>query len=330
MIGKLSLLSLLGFLFFNAASAQDRYVDSIKKIIEKDFAKIKTEDFRNLVPFETSQGAGYINSKSGKTVLKPKYHQLDFARPDLKGNFNNTAFFEIDSRTGEVKVFLEQWRVFDDSSERRQPLKKDYARGFAVQNNAVLSYSSIYAYCPDLFKYKNKYFASAVKGQKRGVINEDGETGNNLGFDYVSLDRIELGNDIIWFKYKTETGEEGFINMEGEKKLVNDIISGSRSSTEGYFSFIDTERSLKINYYGYSVESNEQLSGVLDMLNMQWVIRPQKAFEIVGISNASDKISDGKYNIEDRSGLKFYFLVRDQKKQSSYYIDDKLRKYLPK
>ncbi|MCP2029896.1 hypothetical protein L1276_005090 [Flavobacterium sp. HSC-32F16] len=330
MIKKLPLLSFLSFLFFNVSFSQDRYEDSIKGIIEKDFAQIKPEDLINLVPYETRKGAGYLNSKNNKTVLKPKYHQLDFAKPNLKGNYDNTSYFEIDSKTKEVKVFIQNWQIFDDSSVWHEPISKGYSRGFYVVNNSIFSYSGTYSYCPYLFKYKNEYFAIAVKDQKKAVINADGETRTNLNFEYAALDMINLGNDIIWFKYKTTAGEEGFINMDGEKKLVNDIISSSRSKTEGHFSFIDTEHSLKINYYGYSVESNDELSGVLDLLTMQWVIRPQKALKIEEINYASNSEVEEKYNLEDRAGLKFYFLVRDEKKQTSYYIDDKLRRYLPK
>ncbi|MEO7977131.1 hypothetical protein [Flavobacterium sp.] len=329
MIRKLPLLSLLGFLFCSTAFSQEKYLDSVKAVIEKDFARIKLEDFQYLVPFENRKGAGYFNSKSNKAVLKPKYHKLDFAKPNLKGNFDNTAFFEIDGRTKEVKVYLQQWRIFDDNSEYHEPISKGYSRGFYVVNNKIFSYSGIYTYCPYLFKYKNRNFAIALKDGKKAVINEDGETGSNLGFDYLALEMVNLGNDIIWFKYKNSAGEEGFINMDGEKKLVNDIISGSNSSTQGNFSFIDTERSLRINYYGYSVEYNDELSGVLDMLKMQWVIRPQKKLEIIAINYTTQKMQGDEVTVENRAGLKFYFNVRDQKKQTEYYIDDKLKTYMP-
>lgn len=118
--------------------------------------------------------------------------------------------------------------------------------------------------------------------------------------------------------------------MNGEKKLINDIISNSRSQTEGYFSFIDSEHSIKRKYYGYSIESNDELYGVLDLLTMNWLIRPQKIFKIEEINYATDKNLGGEYSLEDRKNLKFYFLVREGENETAYYIDDKLKKYKPK
>lgn len=330
MIRKLVFLHFLTFFIFNDAFSQEKYEDSMKSIIEKDFAQIKPQDFKYLVPYQTEKGMGYLNSKNNKTVVKPSYYKLDFAKPNLKGNYNNIAYFELNNETKEVKVYLQNWQIFEDSSVRHEPVRKGYTRGFYVVNNAIFSYSDTYSYCPDLFKYKEEYFAIAIKDKKYAVINPDGETRRNLNFEYSHLDKIDLGNETIWFKYKTPEGEEGFVDMNGEKKLVNDIISNSRSKIKGSFSFIDTEHSPEINYYGYSIESNDELCGVLDLITMTWLIRPQKAFKIDEINYTQDKSLGEKYNLGDRANLKFYFLVDDEKNQTSYYIDDKLRKYLPK
>lgn len=320
-------LFLASFFIFNFTFSQEKYEDSIKKIIEKDFVTIKTTDFKDLVPFEIKKGMGYLNSKNNKIVVKPVCYKLDFAKPNLKGNYNDIAYFEIDNQTKEMKVFIQNWQIYQDSPGN-QPLKKEYARGFYAMNNKIHNFSSTYDYCPQLFKYKNDYFAIAIKAKKYAVINPDGETLKNLDFVYSHLEQIRVTDDVIWFKYLTFEGEQGFINMAGEKKLVNAIISDSRSQTEGGFGFIDTEHSTKINYYGYSIESNDKMSGVLDLLTMNWLIKPQKKLKIEEINYATDKNLDSRYNLDDRKNLKFYFLVREGER--SYYIDDKLIKYLPK
>ena len=69
--------------------------------------------------------------------------------------------------------------------------------------------------------------------------------------------------------------------MNGEKKLINEVISNSRSRTQGSFSFIDTEHSTKINYYGYPIEYNIELEGVLALLTMNWIIKPQKTLNVL-------------------------------------------------
>lgn len=327
MLRKLSLLPLF---IFSSAFSQEKYEDSIQKIIEKDFAHITPSDFKNLVPYETEKGMGYVNSSNNKTVVKPSYYQLDFAKPNIKGNYNNTAYFELNTVTKDIQIFLERWQIFEDNYRREEPIKKAYSKGFYVASNSIFSYSDTYSSCPDLFKYKNEDFAIARKDEKYAVINPSGETLPNLDFEYLKLELIPVGDDNICFKYKNIKGEEGFINMKGKKKLVNSIISNSTSKTEGYFSFVDTEHSEHRKYYGYSVEYNDELSGILDLTTMTWVIKPQKALKIEEINFTTDKNLSKKYSLEDRKNLKFYFLVRDEKKEISYYIDDKLKKYFPK
>lgn len=322
-------LSLLPFFICSATFSQQKYEDSIKNIIEKDFVSIKAMDFKNLVPYQTEKGMGYLNSKNNRTVVKPNYYQLDFAKPNLRGNYNNVAYFEINSITKKMEVFLQNWQIFEDSPTRG-PIKKDYAKGFYVANNSIFSFSHTYSYCPQLFKYRNEDFAIAIKDNTYAVINPDGETLKNLDFKYSDLDLINIGNDNIWFKYKTLGGEVGFVNMNGEKKLINDIISNSRSQTEGYFSFVDSEHSTRRKYYGYSIESNGESYGVLDLLTMTWLIKPQKLFKIEEINYATDQNLLDKYDVADRKNLKFYFLVRDKDKETSYYIDDQLKKYVSK
>ncbi|SMC38841.1 hypothetical protein [Chryseobacterium sp. YR221] len=328
MTRKLSLLPFF-ILICSSTFSQEKYEDSIKNIIKKDFVNIKTTDFKNLVPYETEKGMGYLNSKNNKIVVLPNYYQLDFAKPNLRGNYNNIAYFEINNNTKEMEVSLQNWEIFENSSTKN-PIRKEYSKGFYVVNNAIFSFSGTYTYCPQLFKYKNEDFAIAIKENRYAVIKPSGETLKNLDFDYSHLDLVYVGNDKIWFKYKTTEGEQGFIDMGGEKKLINDIISNSRSQTEGYFAFIDSEHSIKRKYYGYSIESNDELYGVLDLLTMNWLIRPQKIFKIEEINYSTDKDLGEGYNVEDRKNLKFYFLVREGEGEASYYIDDKLKKFIPK
>src|ERR1700750_172773 len=112
MIRKLSFLSLF---IFSSAFSQEKYEDSIKNIIEKDFVNIKAMDFKNLVPYETENGMGYLNAKNNKIVVKPNYYKLDFAKPNLRGNYDNIAYFEINRTTKKMEVFLQNWQIFEDS-----------------------------------------------------------------------------------------------------------------------------------------------------------------------------------------------------------------------
>jgi hypothetical protein len=324
------LLLLCFFFIINSAFCQDKYADSIKSIITADFAGIQIKDFKNLIPFKTEEGTGYVHAKTKKIMLKPSYYELDFAKPNLKGNYNNVIYFEINSQTKDIKVDYQNWQLFGSQYRDEAAISKAYAKGFYAAGNKIYNYSNIYSYCPALFKYKNEYFAIAEINKQYAVINSDGDALKNLQFDYSSLKMIRLENDVIWFKYKTTAGEEGFINMDGEKKLVNEIISNSRTQTNGSFNYIDTEHSIDINYYGYGVESNDEFSGVIDFTTMSWLIKPQKNLKIEAVNYTAETTVSDKFTIEDRKKLKFYFLVNDEKNNTSYYIDESLKKYLPK
>jgi len=311
--------------------SQEKYEDSIKKIIEKDFAHIKPQDFKNLIPFNTETGMGYLNSKNNKVIIKPTYYNLDFFKPNLKGYYKDFMYFEINHKTKKINV---SWSNVEPTEDEPEPDRKDNSeRGFSIKNNSIYSYSNIYSFKPQLFKYKNELLAIAIKDNKTAVINSKGETLKNLDFNYSYLEIIDIGNDNIWFKYKTLDNEEGFITINGEKSLINNIISNSRSKTSQFFTFKDTYDSTKGNYYGYSIESNDELWGVLDLITMNWVIKPQKKFKIDEINYSTDEDLQQKFNVEDRNKLKFYFLVHEGKEYYSsdqYYIDEKFKKYVLK
>lgn len=332
MIKKLSFAALL---IFNFASSQGNYNDSIKKIIEKDFAKIEITEFKNLVPFHTSEGMGYLNSNGNKVVLKPTYSNLDFSKPNLKGRYEQ-IFFEIDSKSKNVKIFDDNFEIMGMGlrSHSSEGNKKDssISKGFTVDidNNKIYSYSSNYSSEPYLFLYKKNYYAIVEKDGKYAVVRRNGETLENLGFEYVALTKFDIGNDIVWFKYKTKDNQEGFVNINGEKRAVSNLIKDSNSRTQGFFDFIDTKSSITTKYYGYSIESNDELYGVFDLVNMEWLIKPQKKFKIIDMDYAVEEPLSEKYDLNDRKKLKFYFLIGDGDRTKEYYIDSKFTKYHPK
>ncbi|OUD28161.1 hypothetical protein, partial [Flavobacterium sp. FPG59] len=142
MIKKLSLLPFFIFIF-NSTFSQEKYEDSIKEIIKKDFALIKPADLKNLVPFATENGMGYLNSKNNKIVVKPNYYKLDFAKPNLRGDYNTVAYFEINNKTKEVEVFLQNWEIFENSLTKNPPSQTD-SNGFYLVNNEIISFSNTY------------------------------------------------------------------------------------------------------------------------------------------------------------------------------------------
>lgn len=332
MIRKLSFAALL---IFNVTFSQGNYNDSIKKIIEKDFAEIETTEFKNLVPFHTSEGMGYLNSIDNKVVLKPTYSSLDFSKPNLKGRYAS-VFFEIDSKSKEIKIFDDNFMIMgmglgSGSSEEN---KKDssVSKGFTVDidNNKIYSYSSSYSSEPYLFLYKKNYYAIVEKDGKYAVVRRNGEPLKNLDFDYFSLVKYDIGNDETWFKYKTIANEEGFVSINGEKRLVNNLIKDGRGRTEGFFNFIDTESSITTKYYGYSIESNNELYGVFDLINMEWLIKPQKKFKIIDLDYSAQEPLSENYDLNDRKKLKLYFLISDGDQTKEYYVNSKFTKYSPK
>jgi hypothetical protein len=55
---------------------------------------------------------------------------------------------------------------------------------------------------------------------------------------------------------------------------------------------------VKGNYYGYSIEANSELSGILDLTKMKWIIEPQKAFKILEIHYATDAALSTNFDIK--------------------------------
>ncbi len=338
---KLPLLLLFAVLISHLSIAQDASLDKIKKTIEKDFLLINKKDFPNLIPYITDNGNGYINAKTQKVVLKPTYSELDFFKPNLSGSYNNDVFFEINAATKEVKVFVdmsqteqtEQKWDMQRESYAKKVFKDDSPMGFRLDAASELySYSAIYTNKPSLLKYKETYFAIAEKGGKFGIIQRSGETLTNLDFVYSELAYFSK-NDItgnIWFKYKNINNETGLISILGEKKLINEIIPNS-SSIEGDYSH---------KFYGYSIQTSDKMSGVLDLQTMEWLIKPQKELQIISINYSTAEALNPTYSLSDRTKLKFYFLAhkRDAAKVYEankvtpyyYYVDAKLKKYVPK
>jgi hypothetical protein len=324
---KIQRLFLLIILIYHCSFSQGKVQDSIKKIIEKDFANVQTKDLKDLVPYYGETGMGFIDGKNKKIIIPPNYYKLDFFKPNLQGYYTDYMYFEIDSKTKAIAVSYDE-----TSPTMSQPLsmKAENQNGFTVKNGFIDSYSQIYSFPPELFKYKNEYLAKAIIKGKSGVINAKGETLKNLDFDYRQLHIVDIGNDAIWFKYRTDKNEQGFISITGEKSLINGIIPNSRSETSQLYSSKETYSQTKGNYYGYSIEANSELSGILDLTKMKWIIEPQKAFKILEIHYATDAALSTNFDIQDRKKLKFYFLVQKEGRAKKYYIDMKGNEYIPK
>jgi hypothetical protein len=325
---SISFLHLFVLFFCNFAFSQDQFLDSIRTIIKKDFEKVQVKDFKNLVPFDTQKGTGFLNSKNNKIVVPDNYYKLDFARPNIKGNGGN-YFFEIDAVTKDVRVFYDESRLFEDSYSERNKMN-GAEKGFVLDNNnRISSYSFIYKTEPYVFKFKNEYYGLVTTNQGKMVVKPNGDFPVNFDTVFAKLDMLNVADDIIWFKYQAKNGEQGLVNMNGEKKMINQISVESRSKLDDYFYFIDTDRSIKINYYGYSIERTDDSWGILDLVEMKWVIEPQKKFQIDQINYAVQKPLNKDFSISDRNNLKFYFLINNNDGSRPYFIDKKFKKYWP-
>jgi hypothetical protein len=307
--------------------SQSKTQDSIKQLIEKDFTAVHIKDLHNLVPYYGETGMGFLKGKNKKIIIPANYYKLDFFKPNLKGYYTDYMYFEIDGQTKAITVSYDE--TFPTMS---QPLsmKAESQKGFTVRNGTIDSYSQLYSFPPELFKYKNEYLATAIIKGKSAVINAKGETLKNLDFNYRQLHIVDIGNDKIWFKYRTEKNEQGLISITGEKSLVNAVIPNSRSETSQFYTSKDSYAKTKGNYYGYSIESNNELSGVLDLITMKWIIEPQKDVKILEIHYATDVALSTNYDIVDRKKLKFYFLVKKEGRAKKYYMDSKGNEYIPK
>ncbi|MEO8254571.1 MAG: hypothetical protein ABI554_09315 [Flavobacterium sp.] len=312
-------------------NAQDVSESDVVKIIEKDFLEIPKNQLERLVPYtDNNSRTGLMDFKTRKIIVPAKYFELDFFKPNLKGNYNGIYLFEYNPDTKKIDIHLDSESVPEVDNGNNNPQKKDKPaemNGFSLTDDKKLkNYSNSYSsFSENLFFYNDKYYGIAVRDQKYGIVDQDGKPLSGFDFNYGKLElNVYSNKPIFWFKFLKVDGTSGFINQKGEIKFVNEFKTSysPKTSTSIYCASASEE----FSYHGYEIlYSDEGAIGVLDLENMKWVVKSSKERDVIEINYASNKKIE---NIKkDRNNIKLYFLMYDKKLEKKYYIDESLVEY---
>ena len=291
---------------FCAISLQAQNCDSIAKSIVE---KIKNYSPDDLLPYyDKGQGWGLM-SKNGKILTST----LGLGVDEIV--FNSNAHFYYDDCeiiiTGKDYSFEKKKTYTSIVIEEGEDVYINrHIKGFEVKREIntlenkidylVREYSNQYERVFSPFEYNEKWYAYAklVGNDKLGIIDREGNI--IIDFKYKSLNFIESYKDKsqCWFYFETENGERGFINTEGQTKLYGKLLS-------------------YVGGYTYSLQKNNEKSGILDLRTLEWTIKPQKKLKFENV------ISIG----QNTENMIYYVVV--SKADDKYVIDMQKKAYRP-
>jgi len=211
----------------------------------------------------------------------------------------------------------------DDSTLPHAVSSANGFKGFRMdENKRIIQFSDIYnRNQPEFFNIdgpiliNGKYYAVAEKGDGAGIIDEEGNPLAGFDFIYKELvwNRTASGRD-SWFYFMDKDGKTGFINDKGQKKLEGELIEYPFHSN---------------NMFGYGIQQGKDSYGVIDLLKMQWVIKPQPLY--IQRADGTSKAGCKKYADRREDMIDVYFLVNDKGADpAEYYIDRNMKVYKPK
>jgi len=302
--------------------------ENLEKEIENHFYKIKSVGSTNLIPFKKNDFWGYVDRNSLRVIVRPVFRELTFMGSCTKVLYKDNTGIHIDSLGKIQKIDYPEREdlgdigvVFEMASEDDlgpTPINKNDFKGFTLnEKNEITHFSDIYnRYTPKFFNISGpflingKYYAIAHKEKRSGVIDQEGNPLPSFDFVHAELVKnLEDAQENIWFYYNDDSGKGGFINEKGETKLAGELISYPFQSNM---------------VFGFGIQSNEQLSGVLDRNKMEWVIKPQsRKITQIDYSYVGDCSRKGS-----KGYVALYFLIENG--SNAYYIDKDLKEYRPK
>jgi hypothetical protein len=313
----------------------------IKKEITSFFAKADKKHLQDVLFFEINNKTGLIDARTNKVILSgnKELHITSLFNPKMTGYYKRYTF-EIDQDFNiEVAKFPEENEIGGLLVEEapvgyieKKIAIEDSFKGFSVDERGNLkTWSNIYSDGRSKyvypFKYKGKYYAVAIKEmpdkqRKYGVIDTEG---NSLpGFDFIheSITRngFATNEDDVWFiingdqNYSCEKLLEKafFKNINGAEKLKGELAN---FPTGNFFGL------------GANVTGCLTFSGVLDVLKMEWIVKPQTIHPITTLDYTSKILLDVN-NVLERPQATIYAQIFDG--HSTYYMDLNLKnKYIP-
>lgn len=308
---------------------------SLKLILEEDFTKIENKDLRNVVPFYQNGKWGFIGDK-GEVLITAKYGSLKLATPHIEGYYNEQYKFIYKATTKEIEIIdLRKPKPYSSpppapSVEREKgPFPVSSSNGFTGfkmdAEKKVTHYSDIYnrSSTPmfnvsQAFKLDNKYYIVAHKKKESGIIDEQGNPLEGFNFNYKELvPLIQYRDSLLWFYFVDKEGDTGFVNKNGDMKLYKQVLSYPLTSG---------------NKFGYEVQrskGDDKLYGVLDLIKLEWFIKPQPK-KITKISYATNQENIEQKDYKNRKHVKLYMFQFDRKTDTRIYLNTEMKEMVPR
>ena len=280
--------------------------DSIARVDIID--KIKNYSPEDILPYydKDSRMWGYM-TKEGKILTKP----LNNSPYGLLFNPNVLVSYENCEITikGEDYSFYAKpafANIFDGKWCNPKLINKGFEVDTATNEITAIA-PKYYDLFYTLFKYQGKYYAiMRLKSTgKQGIIDREENILPNFDFKYKYLDfnRCYKDKHQLWFYFEDKNGNTGFKNLKGKVKFYNQLLS--------------TPSPLPY-YEQYSLQNNAEQSGIFDLENLEWIIKPQSKVEYTDVVHVG--LDPEKQTV--------YIII--EKGEDKYLIDLQGRKYKPK
>lgn len=281
------------------------FAQDCKKDIQRDIiSKIKKYNPTDLVPYaENGWGWALVDAKSKKRVTDFIFHKPHVFSPEFKNyafgchltispdysfhtngpsmvhsqpvmgpkiNYKDELGFDVNQK-GEIIAYSKQYRTYSfDGSNISQP----------ILHNGV-------------------YYAVLHKKGEDIVIDQKGVEQEHLRFTRIEI--LDKNQDGVPMFYVTDKeNKKGLVSLSGEQKLFGELMRMPRNEGLGY--------SLQYRQSSYTLKVSA--SGVIDLADYTWLIKPQNKYQIYQVIVATTEDID-KQKVENRNKAKVYFLAKE-------------------
>lgn len=318
----------------SGGNSQQEKARIVEGIVKDDFSNIKKDRLLKTVPFSDGIKYGYMDVETRKVVVPAKYGYLSFFYPNSSGFLSAfeddyRQFFVAPKTDGSFEVKAEgsgELRALDigfGDPYIEVVSSSDGFKGFTVDADGKLSsYSDLYKKTSNpywnvyVLKYSGQYYGIVSdKNGNTGIIDTNGNTMGGFDFQHKSImfNEYATNDTVLWAFVEDTIGNRYFTNQKGEKRMENEIP----------FKYLLNQ----FTVFGYSPVSKDDVSAIIDLANMSWVIAPQSKIKIYGLGyNSLEKLDEKA--IENRSKATIYATITEGK--LTYCMDLKQNKFKPR
>lgn len=282
-----------------------------EEFIQTEFIdKIKDYKPTDLVPYsKDGKNWGLMDVKSKKAVTKSVLKSPTTFKNDFHFYLKNYEVWieqtlDFTCRDPEVSGAFPK-KLFTNARATKESL------GFLVnENGEMTAYSKNYKRKENFYdseniseaiKYNNEYFAVLHKADQDVLINQKGEEQKGFIFKEIHFTDYTHNNNPLLY-VRDFDNNFGFMLFSGKRILFGKMISNPlwKPSPLGY----------SVQHNGGNHIETITKSGVLDLTNQKWLIKPQTKYKIYKmIYTSSEKIDET--NLKNRKKANIYFLATE-------------------